>query len=168
MTQKEIKKFYDTHYRRLFNASYRIVGNGADAEEIMHDTLLRFLEMDNPPKEPAQISAWLIRTCIRRSIDRLRVIKREMSFKENYEEPESISAEESEEMEISTREEVKRVKEALQTMKDPYRLVLTLSLVEGMDYQEIAEITGQKEVTIRSQVSRGKAALLKILQNERN
>lgn len=163
MTQKEIKKFYDTHYRRLFNASYRIVGNGADAEEIMHDTLLRFLEMDNPPKEPAQISAWLIRTCIRRSIDRLRVIKREMSFKENYEEPESISAEESEEMEISTREEVKRVKEALQTMKDPYRLVLTLSLVEGMDYQEIAEITGQKEVTIRSQVSRGKAALLKIL-----
>lgn len=71
------------------------------------------------------------------------------------------------EMEISTREEVKRVKEALQTMKDPYRLVLTLSLVEGMDYQEIAEITGQKEVTIRSQVSRGKAALLKILQNER-
>ncbi|HOG41073.1 MAG TPA: RNA polymerase sigma factor [Bacteroidales bacterium] len=168
MTQKEIKKFYDTHYRRLFNASYRIVGNGADAEEIMHDTLLRFLEMENPPKEPAQISAWLIRTCIRRSIDRLRVIKREMSFKENYEEPESISAEESEEMEISTREEVKRVKEALQTMKDPYRLVLTLSLVEGMDYQEIAEITGQKEVTIRSQVSRGKAALLKILQNERN
>jgi RNA polymerase sigma-70 factor (ECF subfamily) len=167
MTQKEIKKFYDTHYRRLFNASYRIVGNGADAEEIMHDTLLRFLEMENPPKEPAQISAWLIRTCIRRSIDRLRVIKREMSFKENYEEPESISAEESEEMEISTREEVKRVKEALQTMKDPYRLVLTLSLVEGMDYQEIAEITGQKEVTIRSQVSRGKAALLKILQNER-
>lgn len=163
MTQKEIKKFYDTHYRRLFNASYRIVGNGADAEEIMHDTLLRFLEMENPPKEPAQISAWLIRTCIRRSIDRLRVIKREMSFKENYEEPESISAEESEEMEISTREEVKRVKEALQTMKDPYRLVLTLSLVEGMDYQEIAEITGQKEVTIRSQVSRGKAALLKIL-----
>ncbi len=168
MTQKEIKKFYYTHYRRLFNASYRIVGNGADAEEIMHDTLLRFLEMENPPREPAQISAWLIRTCIRRSIDRLRVIKREMSFKENYEEPESISAEESEEMEISTREEVKRVKEALQTMKDPYRLVLTLSLVEGMDYQEIAEITGQKEVTIRSQVSRGKAALLKILQNERN
>ena len=53
MTQKEIKKFYDTHYRRLFNASYRIVGNGADAEEIMHDTLLRFLEMENPPKEPA-------------------------------------------------------------------------------------------------------------------
>ena len=49
-------------------------------------------------------------------------------------------------------------------MKDPYRLVLTLSLFEGMDYQEIAQITGQKEVTIRSQVSRGKATLLKILQ----
>ena len=48
MTQKEIKKFYDTHYRRLFNASYRIVGNGADAEAIMHDTLLRFLQMETP------------------------------------------------------------------------------------------------------------------------
>jgi len=164
MTQKEIKKFYDTHYRRLFNASYRIVGNGADAEEIMHDTLLRFLEMENPPKEPAQISAWLIRTCIRRSIDRLRVIKREQIFKESYEEPESLSAKESAEVAISTKKEVKRVKEALETMKDPYRLVLTLSLFEGMDYQEISQITGQKEVTIRSQVSRGKAMLLKILE----
>ncbi|MGI5850142.1 MAG: RNA polymerase sigma factor [Christensenellales bacterium] len=164
MTQKEIKKFYDTHYRRLFNASYRIVGNGADAEEIMHDTLLRFLEMENPPKEPAQISAWLIRTCIRRSIDRLRVIKREQIFKESYEETESLSAKESAEVAISTKEEVKRVKEALETMKDPYRLVLTLSLFEGMDYQEISQITGQKEVTIRSQVSRGKAMLLKILE----
>jgi len=164
MTQKEIKKFYDTHYRRLFNASYRIVGNGADAEEIMHDTLLRFLEMENPPKEPAQISAWLIRTCIRRSIDRLRVIKREQIFKESYEETESLSAKESAEVAISTKEEVKRVKEALETMKDPYRLVLTLSLFEGMDYQEISQITEQKEVTIRSQVSRGKAMLLKILE----
>ena len=164
MTQKEIKKFYDTHYRRLFNASYRIVGNGADAEEIMHDTLLRFLQMENPPTEPAQVSAWLIRTCIRRSIDRLRVIKRERIFKDSYEEPESLSADESSEIAFSTKKEVKRVKEALETMKDPYRLVLTLSLFEGMDYQEIAQITGQKEVTIRSQVSRGKATLLKILQ----
>jgi len=164
MTQKEIKKFYDTHYRRLFNASYRIVGNGADAEEIMHDTLLRFLQMETPPAEPAQISAWLIRTCIRRSIDRLRVIKREQIFKESYEEFESISAKESAEVAISTKKEVKRVKEALETMKDPYRLVLTLSLFEEMDYQEISQITGQKEVTIRSQVSRGKAMLLKILE----
>jgi len=164
MTQKEIKKFYDTHYRRLFNASYRIVGNGADAEEIMHDTLLRFLQMETPPSEPAQISAWLIRTCIRRSIDRLRVIKREQIFKESHEEFESLSAEESAEVAISTKKEVKRVKEALETMKDPYRLVLTLSLFEGMDYQEISQITEQKEVTIRSQVSRGKAMLLKILE----
>jgi len=43
-------------------------------------------------------------------------------------------------------------------------LVLTLSLFEGMDYQEISQITEQKEVTIRSQVSRGKAMLLKILE----
>lgn len=120
--------------------------------------------MENPPKEPAQISAWLIRTCIRRSIDRLRVIKREQIFKESYEETESLSAKESAEVAISTKEEVKRVKEALETMKDPYRLVLTLSLFEGMDYQEISQITGQKEVTIRSQVSRGKAMLLKILE----
>ncbi|NMB37142.1 MAG: sigma-70 family RNA polymerase sigma factor [Bacteroidales bacterium] len=164
MTQKEIKKLYDTHYRRLFNASYRIVGNGADAEEIMHDTLLRFLQMEDPPVVPAQISAWLIRTCIRRSIDRLRVIKREAVFKDNYEEPESLSIEESAEIEISTRKQVERIREALGTMKDPYRLVMTLSLFEGMDYQEIAQITGQKEVTIRSQFCRGKAKLLKLLE----
>jgi RNA polymerase sigma-70 factor (ECF subfamily) len=94
----------------------------------------------------------------------LRVIKREQIFKDSYEEPENLSGEESAEIAISTKEEVKRVREALETMKDPYRLVLTLSLFEGMDYQEIAQITGQKEVTIRSQFCRGKATLLKILQ----
>ena len=146
MTQKEIKKFYDTHYRRLFNASYRIVGNGADAEEIMHDTLLRFLQMETPPAEPAQISAWLIRTCIRRSIDRLRVIKREQIFKESYEQPESLSAEESAEMVISTKEEVKRVKEALETMKDP-TAGFDLSLLREWIIRRFPN-NGQKEVTI--------------------
>lgn len=175
MTRQEITAFYAKHYKRLYNSSYRIVGNGADAEEIMHDTILKFLEMEVPPQDDFQISAWLIRTCIRKSIDKVRRQKRTNLFLEDYEENTKTlgskvsglkgeTADAQKERQIVMKAE--KVKEALGRMADPYRVILTLMLIEGYDYQEITEITMQKEATIRSQFSRGKTKLLELLQQE--
>ena len=39
----DIKKLYATHSQHLYFISLRIVGNSFEAEEIMHDTLLKYL-----------------------------------------------------------------------------------------------------------------------------
>ena len=67
----DIEKVYDTHSRRLYNISFRITGNGADAEEIMHDSLLQYWKFRNK-EQIRDLPKWLTSICIRKSIDRLK------------------------------------------------------------------------------------------------
>ena len=58
-----------------------------------------------------------------------------------------------------------RIRRAMEALPQPYSLVLNLSLIEGLSYGQIAEMTGQKEVTLRSICARGKQKLIKLLRN---
>lgn len=167
MTRQEITIFYNKHYKRLYNSSYRIVGDSSDAEEIMHDTILKFLKIDSSEMSEEQISAWLLKTCIRMSIDKVRSLKRKEDFEEEYKSDISTKGLSSEWIQdrVSL---IERVKQALIKIKNPYRTVLSLLLVEGYDYQEIAQITMQGESTIRSQFSRGKAMLAELIKEQNN
>ena len=155
MTRNEIIALYQQHARRLFNMSLRITGDAAEAEEVMQDTILKFVSRPLRPTEEAQVSAWLSRSCIRASIDRLRRRKREELFLAEYAaSQESVTAEETDTDAIDPA----RVYAAMRSLPDPYRLVVTLVLAEGLDYDEIAAYTGQKPGTLRSLFSRGKQA----------
>ena len=59
MTREESIQFYKAHAKRLYNISLRIVRDSGEAEEIMQDTILRFISSDVVPKEPAKVAAWL-------------------------------------------------------------------------------------------------------------
>lgn len=167
MTRQEITTFYNKHYKRLYNSSYRIVGNSSDAEEIMHDTILKFLNVDSSGMSEEQISAWLLKSCIRMSIDKVRSLKRKEDFEEEYKADSAIlSVAVGESQDRASL--IKRVKQALMKIKNPYRTVLSLLLVEGYDYQEIAQITMQGESTVRSQFSRGKAMLAQLIKGQNN
>ena len=63
--------------------------------------------------------------------------------------------------------DVATVHKAMDSLEEPYRLILNLVLLEGLDYEEISAFTGKKEVTIRSIYSRGRAKLIKRLKNDR-
>ena len=52
------------------------------------------------------------------------------------------------------------IHQAMDSLEEPYRLILNLVLLEGLDYEEISAFTGKKEVTIRSIYSRGRAQLI--------
>ena len=168
MTRQEITAFYNKHYKRLYNASMRIVCNRFEAEEIMQDTIIKFLDTDNVPEDEVKISAWLLKTCIRKSIDKLREKKKSDLFIENYKEDYKNMTVSDRKDQTEIDYQIAKIKTALANLNDPYRLILTLSLIEGYDYKEIAEITEQKEVTIRSQFLRGKVKLIESLKVNNN
>ena len=148
-----IEKIYEIMSKRLFNISLRIVGNSADAEEIMHDTLLQYWKADRK-HEIIDIGKWLSSTCIRKSIDKLRERYRWKELLENYEDP-ILDEPEAEDLKY----DIQTVRKALSSLPDHYRAIVSLHLFEGYDYQEIAQITGAKENTIRSLYMRGKQNL---------
>lgn len=149
----DIEKVYDAMSGRLYNISLRITGCGTDAEEVMHDTLLqwwRFRQKD----EIKDLSKWLSSVCIRKSIDRLRDRHRWRNFLERYEDPLMDEPDDTgDEYDIGV------IHKALLELPDNYRTIVSLHLFEGYDYQEISEITGTNENTIRSLYMRGKQKL---------
>lgn len=155
--------FYRTHARRLFNISMRILRDSGAAEDVMQETILKYLTSDIQPLGEAKAAAWLNKACIRSSIDALRKNKREQLSLNEYAASEQAVEAESQQEDM-TDVEVGRVKKAMAELKDPYRLILNLALIEGLDYDEIAEVTRQSQGTIRTQFSRGKVKLLEILK----
>ncbi len=172
MTREESIAFYKEHSNRLYNISLRIVRDSALAEEIMQDTILKALRQALRPfdklravqaQEPvskAQENAWLTKTCIRASIDELRKRKRERLFLDEYAAEEAPNYFTTESIDIPKDElSVERIKASINSLQDPYRLVLNLVLIDGLDYEEISSITGEREGTIRTQYSRARKML---------
>ena len=155
----DIVKVYDDHSVRLYNMSLRILGDSFEAEEVMHDTLLQYHASGN--KEGIMdLGKWLSSICIRKSIDRLRKRRKFMDFLEEYEDPLS-SGTEDQDIEL----DIARMNKALAQLPDSYRLMISLHLFEGYDYQEISQITGIKEVTVRSTYMRARRRLAELLRN---
>ena len=167
-------EFYREHYLRLYNLSYAILKNRMQAEEVMHDTLLKFFELWEKYGHIEDASKWLARVCTNRSIDQLRRNKAEKTeYHYNLEElleikdKENIITQERESSKSNKDEyrvaqlefSKKEIGKAILSLAPGYRLVITLIHFEGFDYEEIAQITGLKEPTIRSQHLRAKRAL---------
>ena len=59
---------------------------------------------------------------------------------------------------------VDMIKQTIQQLPDGYRTVLSLYLFEGYDHEEISEILGVAQSTVRTQYLRAKQKLLKLLK----
>ncbi len=159
------EKIYDECHKRLYFTALRILNNSFDAEEVMHDTLLKYFSTEVKFSNNKERDRWLTRVCVNSSIDRLRkrggveLVSLEKDYKseeQNYSESEEYSYKGI---------TVKMVKEAMEKLADGYRVILSLNLFEGYDYEEIAQITQLKEVTVRTQYIRGKARLIEELES---
>ena len=59
---------------------------------------------------------------------------------------------------------VDMIKQKMKQMPDGYRTVLSLYLFEGYDHEEIAEILGVAQSTVRTQYIRARQKLLQLLK----
>lgn len=158
---------YEECHRRLYFTSLRILNNSMDAEEVMHDTLMTFFRKGIEFKTTRERDSWLARVCINLSIDRLRRYKSE-NLLFNSKELKSEEAEEEQNECFSFKGvTVEQIKTAMNNLAAGYRLILSLHLFEGYDYEEIAQITQLREVSVRSQYIRGKARLIEEIKSNK-
>lgn len=154
----DMEKIYDEHAVRLYNMSLRILGDSCEAEEVMHDSLLQYYGMKDR-SGIVDLRKWLSSVCIRKSIDRLRQKKKFKDFLDDYEDP---ALDDTTGEDINP--DVENIRKALSSLPDNYRMILSLHLFEGYDYEEITQITGIKAVTVRTLYIRGRRKLTEILK----
>lgn len=161
---KKATELFRQYGKRLYNTALRITLSSSEAEEIMQETLIRFLTGSWRPDDEW---AWLRRMCINRSIDFLRREKLFVNIDDAFASAEPVLADDNEEVWSGLDGKVfPMVMDLLKAMPDGYRTILTLKLIEDIDYKEIASMLGISESSVRSQYLRGRRKLAERLREK--
>ena len=150
--QDSLMRLYDLCCDAVYNASYRIVLNAQDAEEITQDAFLKtFDNLNTFNGSERDFTAWVKTIAINKSIDMFRKRSKEPFYEEIDNTADRIDDDDTDFEDFP----IEKIKEALNALPDGYRLTITMRLIESMEFSEIAEKMGIKESTVRSQYARG-------------
>ena len=153
-------QIYKDYYRAMYNASLRILNDEFEAEDVMQEAFLTAFTKLDTFKGEVTFGAWLKRIVINKSLTQLKKNNRYQEVKMEVHSDMSI---ESEEAIDYAGLQASKVMEVLNSLKDNYRVVLTLNLIEGYDYEEISEILGYSNENVRTTISRAKKKLKQLL-----
>ena len=144
----------------MFNTALRIVNKAPDAEDVLQDSFTDAFMQIRSFENKSTFGAWLKQIVVFKSISFLK--RQRMSFVEMETMADMPEENGMDETEICYT--VDRIKQTMQQLPDGYRTVLSLYLFEGYDHEEIAEILGVAQSTVRTQYIRAKQKLLQLLK----
>lgn len=156
-------QMYQLYKDMLYNTSLRIIKNQHDAQDVVHDAFIKAFQNISKLEKELNLGAWLKRIVINCSFDFLKKKKKLgwlQDVTEFLEEEEDTNAYED----ISFK--VEEVKKAINALKEKYRIIVVLYLIEDYSHKEIAQQLGLKESTVRNQYVRGKRLLQEQLLNK--
>jgi len=154
-------RLYELYSKAMFNTAYRLTGNREEAEDMLQEAFTDCFRNIGSYRTESTFGAWLKTIVINRCISRLRKRETELVYIEDYSRHEVREEEPPE----ATWPDQAVIARAVERLPDGYRVVLSLYLLEGYDHTEIATILGISESTSKTQYSRAKDKLKKILSS---
>ncbi len=157
---KTAAELFRRYSKRLYDTALRMTMSSDEAEEIMQETLIRYLTGNVSVLSGSEWS-WLRTTAVRLSVDWLRGQRRFVEIEDALGEkdvPEELPQEDDiwDRLDGNVFPTVMRL---ISEMPDGYRTVLMLRLMEEYGYPEIASMLGITESGVRSQFLRARRLL---------
>ena len=149
---RQAERILDEHGNSILRLAYSYLHNMSDAEEVLQDTLLRFLKTAPTFENSTHEKAWLLRVAGNLSKNRIDYNK----VRATDELSDTLKAEE--------RDDLSFVWDAVRSLPVPFREVIHLFYYEGYSTAEISRMLDRKESTVRSDLRRGRLKLKKILK----
>ncbi len=149
----------------MLNVAFRIVGNIADAEDVLQESFLDAFSKVKDFRQETTFGLWLKQIVVHRSVNLLR--KRKVEWVEIGDNEIDGIADEAVDNDEETQYQVALVKQAMNKLPEGYRVVLSLYLLEGYDHEEIGQILNIAENTSRTQFLRAKRKLQAILNDSK-
>ncbi len=152
---------YKLYYKAMYNSAYRILKDEFEAEDIMQEAFLTAFTKLNSFKGKVTFGAWLKRIVINKSLTQL---KKNSRYQEVKMEITLNDRTEISDVNYET-SDVKKILKGIDSLKDSYRVILTLSLIEGYDNEEITKILNYSPENVRTTIYRAKKKLKEMLSN---
>jgi RNA polymerase sigma-70 factor (ECF subfamily) len=161
-----VKRYKDP----LMNFVFRFVGDRDACTDIVQDTMIKFYLNKDSYREFAKFSTWIYTIAGNLAKNELKRRKRRNFFSiDNSDEERSIQIEDKSFLapDKSTDSNIKNemIQRALLRVRPVYREVVILRDIQGLSYEEIADITTLSIGTVKSRINRGRTQLQKLLKN---
>ena len=145
------------HGDAILRLAFSYLHRRDEAEDVLQDTLLQYIQKAPPFSSEEHEKAWLLRVAANLSKNRLSYWKRHPQ-----EELSNLLPDESENPQLSA------VWDCVKALPPKYRAVVHLYYYEQYSTVEIAGLLGKKESTVRSLLARGRALLRDIWEEDEN
>lgn len=172
-SREAFNELFTQYQSQVINIAYGMLSDREDASDAAQEVFVRVYKSIESFKEQSSFTTWLYRITTNICSDILRkrqknanvtsinqVIdeKKDLDIKDEAPTPE-------ENVELS--EKLRVVREAISELREEYKVVITLCDMEGMSYDEIADILKIPSGTVKSRISRARNALKKKLIDKR-
>ena len=155
-------QLYHRYAKSVFNSVYRLVTDLSEAEDLTQDIFVSIFSDIQKLQDIEQLGAWLKRVAINKSISHLRKKKVYFTDIEN-----ASIIDEGEELLIEKYEledKIIEIQKAIENLPADARTIVNLFLFENIPQEEIANMLGISNTTVRSKYHRAKQKIAQILQ----
>jgi RNA polymerase sigma factor (sigma-70 family) len=157
------EEIVEQHSDRVYRLAYRLTGNRHDAEDLTQEVFVRvFRRLDT--YTPGTFEGWLHRITTNLFLDQARR-KQRIRFDALSDERAGLLRSTGPAPDTALDDQLfdDDVERALASLPPDFRAAVVLCDVEGLSYDEIADILGAKLGTVRSRIHRGRAMLRRAL-----
>lgn len=167
----ELLRRHQSHVERVL---YHLAPDWQDRADLAQEVWIRVYRNIKRLNDPVKFRGWLSRIATNLFYDELRKRKRVRDplsldaprLLEDGEMDWEIAADSpGPEENLTTREFYDQLREAIADLPEVFRTTIVLREIEGMAYEEIAEITGVSLGTVKSRIARARQRLQLQLQN---
>ena len=147
--------FIHRHENRVYRTAFAIIGNKTDAEDIMQEVFFKVISSTPVFESEKHEIAWLTRV----TVNQCRSLLRSSWWRKTEPLLDTYPAQNDTQHELI---------ETIQKLPQKHRIAIYLFYYEGYSVKEIAEITGQKESTLKSHLKRAREKLKDYMKDEIN
>ena len=160
------------HYERIFGTVYSLIGNRDDADDLTQEVFLKAYRSLGRFRGKSQFYTWLYRIGVNACLDWLKSRKRrsgDLSVeREQWEgrEDRGLTGQVATDAGVERQELQAILEQALDTLPDEYRMTVVLREIDGLAYEEIADLLRCNVGTVKSRLFRARMRLRTVLERD--
>jgi len=159
--KKTQKAFYLQLAPKMYGVCLRYASDGDDANDIMQEGFIRIFNHIKDFRGDGSLEGWVRRTMVNTAINFYRKrIKRGIST-----DLKNIKGKADDKVYVIEKLAAEEIIQLVKKLPDGYRTVFNLNVIEGYTHKEIGEMLKISENTSKSQLSRARASLQKMIQS---
>src|SRR5882672_2186758 len=171
--EKAFRELIERHRDRVFNITYRMLNNRAEAEDVAQEVFISVFKTIETFREEAKFSTWLYRVTVNHCKNRIKYLaRRHNQGHDELDESASSGANgaiggpapSAPDRALEGAQLEKLLQDAIANLDDDHRVVVVLRDVEDLSIEEICEITNLPDGTVKSRLHRARLVLRKKLQ----